>query len=227
MALGADQTNSLDASQINDVISAVITKQLMSNETAVSTSTYTKQVIIGSSDCANVKVADNSTVIKVDTSVFQSADTYQSTVTEITNMVTAAQEQKNTGFFGADQLDEIKEAVKNVVVNTVTQDTMDINSNDLSNVDSSVQMCVDSSNGVNFYSTTTKEVGIFYTEAYQSNVAVQKASTDIANMFDDDQSQKNTGILTVLLLIVGVICIVVVIALAAVAGIVFLGLVKL
>lgn len=206
------QNESLNAQEINKVISGTITSQLVQSWSGGAINNNNIQIILDSSNCSDVNVTENMVAINVDTSIFQDSDTYQSTVTDIVNNIKAAQEAKESGLdiFGS-QDQNLSALIQSIVENSVTQSTMDINSSMESISNNNLQTCINSDNSMTVYASSNEAVGDFYYITYQQNYEIQKASTDISNSMDLSQSEKKTGFLHTLIVVIALVILLVII----------------
>lgn len=184
------------ASEINAVISKVLSTQIISQSTTYSSITKNTQIIIDSNACANsIDLHSNETVI-VNTQIFSDQLTYQKSVTDITNQISQAVESALAGgVLPSEQLEDVKSLVASAVVTSLTSKQMNLSQTSASEIVTNTQLCASSSNSSN---TIVGDRTVLYNALYKSystNKSVQDTSVLIQNILDQKASATKTGAL--------------------------------
>ncbi len=207
------QETNLKASIITGIISSVLATQITETSESVSTQDENIQISYKSSDCTNIIVEKNSTFSRASSSIFNDQETTQTAHNKITNQLTAEQVQnlKGMNLFDKDQKEELKATIANIVENNLTSKQLIDSEITGGSLNSTVQACVFSDGGKNYYVGTKRQIYDFYYKSYQTNKTIQDVSTLISNAMDLAQSQTRAGVLSSLISAIAMVLIVIVI----------------
>lgn len=219
-------TLSITAREINSIVSKVMAQIQVDNSTVVDQSYITTQINSGSSNCRNVKITRNETVYSSDAQIFTNMEAVQSIYVQVLNELEASQNVDQTGGGGGKIDADTKATIMNIMQSTLTQNEIVNYTNSFIVNDQSLQVCKDSSRGMNLIIGTQKQIYNTYVQQYSQMSSNQQVSADLANYLSADQSVKKTGILAVIVRGIALVCIAIIIIAAIVVAVVVLGILK-
>jgi hypothetical protein len=216
----------VDAKEINSIISQVMASIQSTNNTIVQQSYFTYQASNNSSDCTNLKFSRNKLVYSNDSQIFTDMTAVQSIYVNVLNQLETTQDVDQTGGGGWGKIDETtKDTIMTMMQSALTQSEIVEFTNSFMTTDASVQVCNDSTRGTNVIMGSTKQIYDTYVEQYSQMESNQQVSADIANYLSASQSVERTGILAVLIRVIGFVAIAIiaiVVIVIAVAVLIFL-----
>lgn len=208
--------------EITGVISTVISSTVADSKSIYDSSSLTYQINNGSTNCNNIKVSSSSTTYTASSSVLANSATYQSVVANIVSQLTSDQSQKANGGIFDKQDNELAASIINLIHTKLDSTTMASIGN-VANINSaSVQVCMDSTGGTNFYFSSEQDIFTYYNTVYSESSTVQSVSADIANTIDASQSQKSTGLIAMIIRMI-VIIVIAVVLIVVVGGVAYLA----
>lgn len=215
---------SASLSTITGIVSGVMAQMEQNSAVLVQDNTLIVQLNKNSDNCKNrVVTRSHDTYVSYST-VFESDVAVQTMYATIMNSLSASFDNEQTGASLNKSVQELAATIQNILVTTLTQESI---TNYVSSVNTSqtyVQICHGSRNGGNFIYGSSKDIYDFYYEQYTKMAQVQQVSADISNTIDASFKSKQTGLLAMLTRMIAVICIVIILVIGIVVVIVIFGL---
>lgn len=220
-------TLSISAKEINSIVSSVMASIQTSNSTVVDQSFVTTQINNNSAGCKNIKISRNETVYSSDAQIFTNMEAVQSIYVQVLNQLDTTQDVEQTGGGFGGKIDaDTKATIMNILQSTLTQNAIVDYTNSFITSDDSLQVCKDSTRGVNIIVGSKRQIYDTYVQQYSQMSSNQQVSADLANYLSAGQSVKKTGILAVIVRAIALVCIAIIIIAAIVVAVILLGLLK-
>jgi hypothetical protein len=217
-----DQSFSLK--EITNIITTQMATMEVDSSSQYSSSNTTFQSINNSSNCKNRKIIFSDTQYVSYNTVFQSSVAVQSLYANIVNQITANLESTQDGASIGKIDQNIGATIRNIIQTTLTQSAITTYYNNISQSETSVQICNGSQGGRNFIFGSYSQLFDYYQQTYTQMVQVQQVSADISNIIDAAATAKQTGLVAMLTRMITVICVVLIIVAAIVVVVVLFGM---
>ena len=191
------QTNNARLDQITAIISSVVSNNIASSKTIYDSNSTFYQINKNSTNCSNYISTSSSLQYVASSDVLATSSVYQQVVAQIVNQITSSQANKSSGGFGK-QNNDLAASIMNIVQTKLTENTLASIGNVANISNTTVQACIDSTGGNNAFFQSEDDIFNYYNQVYTQSSAVQSVSADISNMIANDQGNKSTGLVALI-----------------------------
>lgn len=216
--MGGQTTKSFQKA-VTDIISSVVSNTISNTATQSSSSGLNIQFTSGN-NCNQTEITNYTSVFIVSQNTFQDATTYQTAINDIVTQIQSQADMDNSKVFTKDQIETSKEIIQNTVQNILTSTVLDSIITDISNSQTTIQVCYYGSSNTNQFAFTKRtDISSVYYSISQSNRSVQQTATTVANALSVTQSETQEGVLVELVkAIVAIIAFLIIVVVVGVVG---------